>query len=254
MKTLSISKAWDESAAFVKREGTLLFPVAFALIALPGILFQAMVPAPTPGESPEPGLWPLFFLPMLFATLLGTLSLTVMALRPGTIVKDAIAAAARRVLPVFGAILVFGLGVALIAVPAALALTNLAAGGSRGTAAFALGITIPIIIYLGTRFLLINPVGTIEPVGPIAMLKRSWQLTAGHFWKLFGFMMVLAIVVAIIGIAVSAIGGLLVLMIAGKPDPGSLSALLVLIIGGLLNAVVSVYATAATARIYAQLG
>ena len=34
MTSLSIGKAWEETVAFVKREGALLFPVAFVFLAL----------------------------------------------------------------------------------------------------------------------------------------------------------------------------------------------------------------------------
>ncbi|RJF85432.1 hypothetical protein [Sphingomonas cavernae] len=253
MKNLSISAAWNEAATFVKREGSLLFPVAFALIALPSILFQATAPVPVPGQQPEPGLWPLFFLPMLLVTLLGTLTLTIMALHPGTVVKDAIAAAARRVLPVFGGVFVFGLVVALIATPIAVASAGEKIGVGAGLTALLLLATLPVLLFVCVRLMLVNPVGANEAVGPIAMLKRSWALTAGHFWKLLGFLIVVAIVAIIIAVAVNAIGGIFVLLVAGTPDPGSLPAVLLLVLSGLLNAVVSVFVSAAIARIYAQL-
>lgn len=254
MKTLSISTAWNETAAFVKREGSLLFPIAFALIALPGILFQAIAPAPVPGQQVEPGVWPLlFFVPMLLVTLLGTLTLTIMALHPGTVVKDAIAAAARRLLSVLGAIFLFGLGVALIAIPVTIAAGLSQAGGSKALVAVLLLATVPAIFYVCVRLLLVNPVGANEAVRPVAMLRRSWALTAGHFWKLAGFLIVVAIVVFVIAIAISSIAGILVVLAAGQPDPGSLPAVLLLVISGLLNAVVTVYMTACVARIYAQL-
>ncbi|MCJ8155824.1 hypothetical protein [Sphingomonas sp. LaA6.9] len=253
MKTLSISAAWNEASAFVKREGSLLFPVAFALIALPSILFQATAPVPVPGEQSEPSFWPLFFLPMLLVTLLGTLTLTIMALHPGTIVKDAIAGASRRVLPVFGAIFLFGLVVALIATPIAVASAGAQVGIGAGLVGLLLFATIPVLLFVCVRLMLVNVVGANEVIGPFAMLRRSWALTAGHFWKLLGFLMVVTIVVVVVAIAVNAIGGIFVSLAVGQPDPGSLPAVLILILSGLLNAIVSVFVTAAIARIYAQL-
>ena len=51
MANLSITTAWNETASFVQREARLLFPIAFLLIALPGGLFQMMLPATVPTTS-----------------------------------------------------------------------------------------------------------------------------------------------------------------------------------------------------------
>src|SRR3546814_4189589 len=44
MNGLSIGAAWEETLAFVKREGTLLFPVALLFLALPGVVLQLLLP------------------------------------------------------------------------------------------------------------------------------------------------------------------------------------------------------------------
>lgn len=55
MRKLSISDAWTETLALVKREGRLLFPVAFALYTVPSVLVQFLAPEMSAGEEPEPG-------------------------------------------------------------------------------------------------------------------------------------------------------------------------------------------------------
>src|SRR3546814_17579083 len=44
MNRLSIVAAWEETLAFVKREGTFLFPVALLFLALPGVVLQHLLP------------------------------------------------------------------------------------------------------------------------------------------------------------------------------------------------------------------
>src|SRR3546814_17017291 len=44
LNRLSIGAAWEETLAFVKREGTLLFPVALLFMALPGVVLQLLLP------------------------------------------------------------------------------------------------------------------------------------------------------------------------------------------------------------------
>ena len=55
MTGLSITAAWNETAAFMGREGKLVLPVGFMLIALPGAIVQAATPAAQPNALPEPG-------------------------------------------------------------------------------------------------------------------------------------------------------------------------------------------------------
>ncbi len=251
MQNLSINTAWNETAAFVKREAGLLFPIAFALIALPAAFFQAMAPRTVPGTTPEPGSWMLLFIPVIVLSMIGTLTLTVLALRPGTVVADALKTAARRFLPVLGAILLLVAAAALASVPLAILLVMFVSQAVL-TALMAL-VFLGAFIFLWVRLMLMNPVGAVEPLGPIAIIRRSWALTAGHFWRLFGFVLLMVDLFLVLSFAVSAVGGILIVLVAGAPEPGSLGAVLILLLAALLNTILSVYFTTIIARIYAQL-
>jgi hypothetical protein len=45
---------------------------------------------------------------------------------------------------------------------------------------------VPYAVYLGTRWLLTTPSIILEEVGATAGLRRSWNLTASVFWRVFG--------------------------------------------------------------------
>ena len=252
MSHLSISRAWNEAVAFIKREAGLLFPIAFALIAVPTAFFQAVAPRAEAGQTVEPGSWMLLMIPLIILSMIGTLTLTVLALKPETVVRDAIAAAARRFLPVFISVLLLSIVAVAVAVPIVLILALLMET-QAGMAALLVAVFVCVLISLWVRLMLMNPVGAVESGGPISIIRRSWSLTAGHFWKLLGFVVLMVVLFLVLSIAAKAIGGILIMLVAGQPDPGSLSAVLVLLLSALLNTVLGVYFTAIIAFIYAQL-
>jgi hypothetical protein len=54
MTTLSISRAWTETAEILKRDAGPLFIIAFALVALPQVILTALAPT-TPDAEPSGG-------------------------------------------------------------------------------------------------------------------------------------------------------------------------------------------------------
>lgn len=258
MASLSVGTAWNETTAFVKREGGLLFPIALALIALPSILIQWLTPTAAPGESPPLGLWTWLFLPAMVVTLLGSLAIVILALRRETLVGAALATAGRRLLPLFGTLILLVLMMVAIVIP--LAIIGALVGGTAqpvtpGSPAVTLTVIFAMvaILLLSIRFLLVNQVAAATDLGPIAILKRSWALTRGHFWKLFGLLVLVGIVLLVLALAVTAVGGILVTLLTGSTQPGSLGTFLVLVLLGLLNGIFTVYLLVLLTRVYEQL-
>lgn len=254
MAALSITDAWNETAAFMTREGRLVLPVGFMLIALPGAIIQAATPTTQPNELPEPGAW-LALVPLaIAATLIGNLAISVLALRPGTSVGEAIQQGARRFLPVLGAALLIGLGAMVAIMPVVLLAAGAAVAlGIPALAVIPVLLAIPLLVFLWTRLLLANPIGAVEPGGPVTILKRSWALTAGRFWQLLGFLILLMIVAIVASGAIAAVGGSLIALTLGPPRPDTLSFYLVLILSTLVQTVLASVFGVMVARIYAQL-
>lgn len=254
MAPLSINTAWNETTAFMAREARLVLPVGFMLIAFPGALVQAAMPVTPPNELPEPGTWLLLVPLAIIATLVGNLAISLLALRPGISVGEAIQHGARRSPVVLGAALLVGLISALVMLPViVLAAGAAVALGNPGLAAIAGLPMLALLVFLWTRLLMLNPIGALEPLGPVAILRRSWALTKGYFWRLFAFLILLLVVAMVASAAVGAIGGILVVLLAGPPTPGSLSFYLVLILSTLVQAVLSSVFAVMVARIYAEL-
>jgi hypothetical protein len=243
--SLSAGSAWVETAALAKREALRLFGIAFLLIALPAAILQAAAPATAPGRLPEPGLW-LLLVPAAFAAAqVGALAICRLALHPGEGAGAALAAGLRRFPALLGAALAIALALALL-VAAAILL------------AVALGSILPvpaalaICAFFWVRLILLTPAAAAEPIGPVALVRRGWALSQGHFWQLFGILLVVTILSLIALIAAGAVGGIAVRLAVGQPQPGALALLLVLTVSALLQAAISGLFAAFLARLYAQ--
>jgi hypothetical protein len=260
MRNLSISTAWNETVAFVGRHAGPLFTVAFALIVLPGIVFQVIGPGqPAPGEVPALGPWLLFIPVILVLSIVGTLAISALALGRESVVGSAIAHAFRRCLPLIGASLLLALVLLVVMVPLILALglapEDFAAPSDEQAGRVFLAMLLVLLIFLvvWVRLIMMTPVAAAEGGGPIAIIRRSWELTSGRFWKLLGFALLLVIAAIVVMLVVTMIFGLLIFAVAGAPQPGSLAVLLMALVSGILNAVFLVVFTTMVARIYVQL-
>ncbi len=256
--SLSITNAWNETIAFVKREGRLLFPIAFIFIALPGAILQMVMPTPAaPGQPPEAGLW-LVMMPLaIVISLVGTLAIVHLALRPGASVGEALQLGARRFLPMLGAILLIFLAGFLLALPLFVLIGATAQTGAvpaiGGVAALGMLILMLAYVFFWVRLMLITAVGAVEETGPIRIITRSWELTRGHFWRLLGFMLLILLAAIVVMFAVTAVAGIIIMLVAGPPGPDSATMYLLLVVSALIQAVISTIFAVLTARIYAQL-
>jgi hypothetical protein len=174
-------------------------------------------------------------------------------------VGSAIALGLRRFLPLFGATLLVGLMATAIALPVALMagigvqdLTT-PTPAVAGRLVLVMLVLLAVLVALWVRFMLMTPAAAAGAGGPIAILKRSWHLTKGHSLRLIGFFLLLLIATFVVTLAITLVIGIVVALVAGDPEPGSISALIMLLLSGVLNAAFLVVLTTAVARIYAQL-
>jgi len=65
-----------------------------------------------------------------------------------------------------------------------------------------------LIIYLYLALLLYAPAIMVEGASAVDSLGRSWNLTKGHKWSLFGASLVIGIIAALLSGAISLAGGL----------------------------------------------
>ncbi|MFN2569095.1 MAG: glycerophosphoryl diester phosphodiesterase membrane domain-containing protein [Candidatus Dormibacteria bacterium] len=97
-----------------------------------------------------------------------------------------------------------------------------------------LAVAVPAAIWGAVRLSFASPIIVIESLSGWNGLKRSWRLIAGSWWRIFGILLLVTIMVAIMG---STINGMLSLPALAIPDPGKL------VYTSVIGAVVNVFVT-----------
>lgn len=105
------------------------------------------------------------------------------------------------------------------------------------------------IIYAAIKFSLIAPVIAIdEERNPIAAIARSWRLTKGNSLRIFGFFVLLFVVIVIIGALVQ---GILTLILSAAG--GEVARIGIAAVSALINAMITVIFLVVLAAIHRQL-
>jgi hypothetical protein len=246
---LSISKAWDETREILRRDGKLLATVAAALLVLAGVVRDVATPAAPQGEMPAPGAWIVILIITVIVSIVGQLALIRLAMRERTTVGDAITHAARRAPAYVAAQLIWVLP--LVAVMFAVATKMRPPNPSAGAAVVFL-LCFVLFVFLSVRLLLSPAVAIQEPVGPIAILKRSWELGRGSWWRLFGFLLLFLVATAAVVLALLAVVGSIVKLFVGAAEPFSIAGLLLSLVSQIALAGAYVLLMVMIARLYAQ--
>ena len=250
MAKLSISRAWDETREVLARDGRLLSTVAVALLALPSTVQNLVTPQTSPGELPPVGPWLIVLLITVLIGITGQLAIARLALGSQTSVGEAISHGAKRLLPYFLAMLMWVAPIAILLFYAAQQMRP--PTPSAGMAVLFL-VMLFLLILLAVRLIIAVAVASAEPLGPVGILQRSWQLTSGSWWRLFGFLALFIVAVLCVMVAVGAIIGILVGILLGPAEPMSVSALIIALVTQLAVAAVTVVFLVMLTRIYLQL-
>lgn len=258
MRGLSISTAWDETKAIVSRDGRLFISVALALVAFPAAISGLISPNGM-GDSSAP-LWAEILLILVsLIGLAGQLSLIRLALGPSITVGGAIGHGVRRMPIYLVAVIIIIAAFFLLTIPFAVALIAAGVPLERNSVPLSPAVVVAGILYFvlicfaGVRMIMSAPAASAEPTGPIAILKRSWQLTSGHWWQLFGFVLMVFVAAIVVLLAVRSAVGAVAGLLLGPIEPMSASALVVALLQALVNAAITVLFAVMLARIYVQL-
>jgi hypothetical protein len=257
MAALSISKAWDETKAILARDGRLIASVALALVALPTAVTGVIDPKGMSGSAPT---WVdvLVLLASLLA-LAGQLAVIRLALGPSTTVGAAIAHGLRRVPVYLLSALLIVLVLLILAIPFAVVMSLSGVpleGGTipmTRTTVLLVFLFFALVFFLAVRMLMTAPVASAEHAGPIAIIFRSWTMTADHWGRLLGFLLMFFVGAIVVLLAIGAIAGVTAELLLGPVEAMSPSALLVALVGAAANATITALFAVMLARIYAQL-
>ncbi|WCT72513.1 hypothetical protein PQ455_12815 [Sphingomonas naphthae] len=253
---LSIEQALTAARNFGRSEQWLVVPVTLAFQLVPALLVNLVWPEKlrldmlSAGAAQIPaGLVLVAFLALL-VSVFGGMVLTALAVVPRATVQDAMRLAARRLPAIIGAglLLFFGwmLAFLIFSIIAGVALAALPVR-SLSAALMAIGFIGMLVVI--ARMAPLLPLMVDRPVGPVAALRATWRLTAGHFWRLLGFLALFFLTTWIVNIAiVTAVGSVLILLGRMMGAVGLAEA-----VAGLLAATLGAVANAALVLIVAQI-
>lgn len=259
MSTLSISTAWDESKAIAARDGRLIAAVALALVLLPQAIFGVIVPPPAMSGEEAPSWATGLSLVVAVIGIVGQIAIIKLALGPATSVGESIMHGFKRVLPAFAALCLFVLPLAvilvglLIAIGGTSAVESLGSGTPQPGVAGVILLFVAFIILISIRFQMVVPVATAETSNPIQILRRSWDLTRGHYWRLLGFLLIALVFAVVLLLFAQIVGGILGRIAFGDTKPFTIGALVVALISAAAQAAFTCLVGVMLARIYVQL-
>ena len=254
MSSLSISTAWEETRAILARDGQLYGAVALALIVLPEVIF-AVVGAPV-GEQATL-LARVTYAVVILLGFIAQLALNRLAIGPSVTVGGAIARGCARVASIVAVLFLFSIALMIVAVMllfllGALGLIVIPAAGQQPPPSLILMLIV--LVALGFAVVqLAFPVAAVETGNPLRIISRSWQLAKGHYARLLGFIGLIIGCFIVVVIATQLGVGSAVALLLGPPRPGSLSALVLGLAIGLIQAPFTVITATMLARIYTQL-
>ncbi len=259
MSSLSISKAWDESKAIGARDGRLIAAVALALVLLPQAIFGVIVPPPAMSGEEAPSWATGLSLIVAVIGVVGQIAIIKLALGPATSVGESILHGFKRVLSAFSALCLFVLPLAVILVALMVAvggpdaIESLAGGKPQPGVAGLILLFVAIVVLVSIRFQMVVPVAAAESANPIQILKRSWELTRGHYWRLLAFLLVALMFAVVLLLFAQIIGGILGRIAFGDTKPFTIGALAVALISAAAQAAFTCVVGVMLARIYVQL-
>jgi hypothetical protein len=221
---------------------------------LPGLIADLFMPQVPQGELPSGGAWVVPLIISFLIALVGQLAIIRIAVGAQTTVKGAISHSVARAPVYIAATILWMLPLLLVG-----GVISAAASGeqpSPGTAGTVLLLSLILLVgglFLFVRMLMCGPVASNEKVGPIAVLRRSWELTRGNWLRLFGFFLLFTIAAIIVLMFVGIVAGLIGRLISEDLQPMTVGALITSLISQVAGAVISVIFSVMLARIYVQL-
>ncbi len=108
------------------------------------------------------------------------------------------------------------------------------------------------LTYGAIRLMLQLPVIVAEGVGPIAALRRSWDITRGNFPRLAGFVGLILVASLVLGAVAATVGGIIALLVVKASGAAVLAVLVSALISALISSAFSVVATVMLAMLYRQ--
>jgi hypothetical protein len=261
---VNMGNVWDRTTEFLSDNLGAVVPVALLTIFVPQSISKAISQA---GPQVAPGLSIGVVLLLLLPMIWGQLAVTALALDPEAGRSAAKSAATRRVGQVLLAMLIPFVIILILSLPIVFAwvkgsvdvaaLVGASPGPradiSQGAVQFIRlygAALIVFAVFLSVRLsTLLMPIVVVEG-GVIGALRRSFALSSGISWKLFGVVLLFAVVMGVASIAITSAFGILFRVLEPAAGPFSVGSIIVAILGGLVTTAYYVVQSSFMAKVY----
>lgn len=259
---IRLGDVWEQAIAYVRREGALVMPVAFAFFGLPTLLGLFTVPSMDMLQKGV-GLGALACSAAVscLGTLFGGLAVAALVLRPGGSVADALASAARRLATGLLAAVLIGAGMVLLAFVLLLVGTVFVAathGGNVPSATDPALIAVVMVAGIAVLFVLVRvatlaPTIVDRPIGASEAIIAALRQTRPVFWRLLLLTILYNVAVQVAVRALELGGGAIAKIVALATGSGALLDALVMIASAALAAAASGFWAVLIALLYRAL-
>lgn len=258
MTEFSLGTIWEETLAFLRREGALLMPVALATFGVAQLLLEiGMGGKPAGGPALASfSSQSLLLLPAMLLLLIGNLAVSRIALMPGRSIGESLSDTLRSLPRALGVmLLIFTIMAAIalvIVIAATLGAMTFRVDPKAITPNIMIVLMIPMLV-IGIRMLMLVPLLSVNELRPIEAIRRAWALSRPHFLRfvgVFAIAMMLTIILAMVQLFV--IGSLFQLLALAISD-GQLVVILQALVDATLKALLSLAITVYIALIYKKI-
>ncbi|MGN6122715.1 MAG: hypothetical protein ACTHOJ_07130 [Sphingomonas oligoaromativorans] len=253
---LALGAIWEETVAFVRAELSLLLPVAMLGFGLPTVVMLLAVPMEaTQVGMLKPGLWMLWFLPCGALSMLGSLAVSALALRPGVSVRESLGVAVSRMPSALGLFLLYvGLQLAMAVPLGLISVIELKLAGRIGPVSMIANLAcIAVTIWLFVRLMPIWAVLSDRAQRPWEAVRAAFRLTRGCYPKLLLLRVVMVFASLLLMLVLLIPIGAIAQLIGTLAGGASVSILLSFIATGLMVAMIGGIWTVFVARLYRRL-
>jgi hypothetical protein len=259
MARLDSNAAWKEAASLVAGNRELFLVLAGVFFLFPGLASAVFVGEPplASGMTPDQMMaafgefyadtWWIVVLSSVLQVVGMLAVLTLMRDRSRPTVAEAIRAGLAGLLPYLAAQLLLVAGVVVIGGTA----VGATAAVMPGLAMVLTLMLVGFLAFAAIRLIVVGPVIAVEGVrNPIVAMRRSWGLTRGNFWRILGFLVLVAILFIVVVAVIMLVIGLVLALVSS----GETQRVLAATASSALTALAMLYFIGITAAIHRQLG
>ena len=247
---LHLGRALEEVGRAMRQSAGLYLTVALAFGVLPTLVSSLALPNPQTAATQAPLVQFLLLTIVILLGIVGWIAIQRLSLLSES-VGQAIARSPVPALKMFGVILLLALPVAFLMAPFFPSYQSSNPQEQAG-AATAISLIMMIVLFPFVRFLLSLPIAAVEGGGVLQIMRRSWRLTRGNTWKLYGLALLFLIVLGLVTFVAQRALGSVILLLLGEPRALSVSALLLALSVQLAQLTITLPFTILVARLYAQ--